>query len=143
MTWLKEENDKLVSPPTFDKTTGMINCHLNETWLINNGYTQWTDEEIDEWNILHNPSTDASTSDFEIACFHFKQICNEIGLLLNNSDFKGTFEEVFAFYNNAQYKTNKGMQLAIALNSCREICEYEALKIGIGVTEWFDICWNS
>lgn len=49
MKWLKEENGMLVSPPTYDKTTGLVNCHLNESWLTNNGYTQWTDEQIEEF----------------------------------------------------------------------------------------------
>lgn len=46
MEWLKIENGKLVSPPTFDKMTGTSNCHLNTNWLVENGYTQWTDEQI-------------------------------------------------------------------------------------------------
>ena len=46
MEWLKIENGKLVSPPTFDKMTGTSNCDLNTNWLVENGYTQWTDEQI-------------------------------------------------------------------------------------------------
>ena len=49
MKWLKLENNDLVSPPTFDAETGMSNCHINENWLISHRYTQWTDEQIDEF----------------------------------------------------------------------------------------------
>lgn len=142
MKWLKEENGKLVSPPTYDKKSGLFNCHFNRSWLTNNGYTQWTDEEIEAWYASQDSSSDVDKSPFEIACSHFKEVCNEIATLTNKSEFKGTHDEVFEFYNSASYQTNKGMRLAIALNACREICEYEALNIGLGITEWLDVCWS-
>ena len=34
MAWLKVKNNKLVPPPKYDTVTGLSNCHLDETWLI-------------------------------------------------------------------------------------------------------------
>lgn len=49
MKWLKLESNELTAPPTFDKETGISNCHVNTEWLISHGYTQWTDEQIEEF----------------------------------------------------------------------------------------------
>lgn len=60
MKWLKIENNRLVSPPVFDKETGMSNCHINTDWLAGHGYSQWTDEQIDEFYSTDNESTSTS-----------------------------------------------------------------------------------
>lgn len=36
-----------------------------------------------------------------------------------------------AFYVHESYKTDKGMQLAIAQAGCNDLCKYEASKLGI------------
>ena len=135
MKWLKVENNKLVSPHTFDIGSGLVNCHLNESWMIKNGFRQWTEEEIEEFNTR-------SYSSFNKACSNFREICAEIGEMIGDSEFKGGFDEIPLFYNNSSYKTDKGMQLAIALDGCKELCEYEAAKLGIGSPEWWYKCWN-
>ena len=135
MKWLKVENNKLVSPHTFDIDSGLVNCHLNESWMIKNGFRQWTEEEIEEFNTR-------SYSSFNKACSHFREICAEIGEMIGDSEFKGGFNEITLFYNSSSYKTDKGMQLAIALDGCKELCEYEATKLGIGSPEWWYKCWN-
>jgi hypothetical protein len=35
------------------------------------------------------------------------------------------------FYSHESYKTDKGIQLAIALSGCNEYCNHEAKKIGL------------
>lgn len=57
MKWLKEENNQLISPPTYDKQTGTVNCHVNETWLLNHGYTQWSNEQEQNWYNIHYSNT--------------------------------------------------------------------------------------
>lgn len=49
MKWLKVENDRLVEPPVFDMSSGKANGTLDTNWLTNNGFRQWTDEEINQW----------------------------------------------------------------------------------------------
>lgn len=142
MKWLKEENRMLVSPPTYDKTTGLVNCHLNETWLTNNGYTQWTDEQIAEWNNTNYPSIEQDTTAFNTACGYFRQICGEIGTLMGVSDFRGGYDDMPVFYVHESYKTDKGMQLAIAWSGCNDLCKYEASKLGIGSPDWWHRCWE-
>ena len=64
MKWLKLENNKLNNPPIYDKETGMSNCHINIDWLINHGYTQWTDEQIEEfYNSSQQEETPVITKD--------------------------------------------------------------------------------
>lgn len=65
MKWLKLENNKLTVPPTFDKETGISNCHVNTEWLISHGYTQWTDERVDEFynSQIIPPQQDEEESD--------------------------------------------------------------------------------
>lgn len=142
MKWLKEENGMLISPPTYDKTTGLVNCHLNETWLINNGYTQWTNEQIAEWNNTNYPSIEQDTTAFNTACGYFRQICGEIGDLMGVSDFRGGYDDMPVFYAHESYKTDKGMQLAIAWSGCNDFCNHEASKLGIGSPDWWYRCWG-
>lgn len=46
MIWLKIENNNLVYPTTFDKSTNRFNCNLNTRWLIDNKFTPWTEEQL-------------------------------------------------------------------------------------------------
>lgn len=114
---------------------GLVNCHLNESWLTKNGYKQWLDEIIDKFDKKPHVK-------FERACDNFRKICGEISKLINNTDFKGAIDDMPVFYHNSKYKTEKGMRLAIALNSCAEMCEYEAINAGIELSEWWYRCWN-
>lgn len=53
MSYFKEVNGKLVSPPkNFKNQDGsiIINFNLNEEKLIEQGYRQYTDEEIQQYN---------------------------------------------------------------------------------------------
>ena len=63
MKWLKLENNKLTEPPTFDKETGISNCHVNTEWLISHGYMQWTDEQVEEF---YENQVNSSQQDKEI-----------------------------------------------------------------------------
>lgn len=83
------------------------------------------------------------TADFEYACMYFRQICGEIGKLIGNNDFKGGYDDMTVFYEHDAYKTDKGMQLAIAWSGCNDLCKYEAGKLGIDSPEWWYRCWQS
>ena len=74
-----------------------------------------------------------------MACSYFRKICKEIRALIGDKTFKGSYNDIMNFYNHNTYKTDKGMQLAIALNGCTKLCKYEAKKLGI--TNWLDRCW--
>ena len=80
------------------------------------------------------------TTNFQLACSYFRKICKEIRALIGDKTFKGSYNDIMNFYNHNTYKTDKGMQLAIALNGCTKLCKYEAKKLGI--TNWLDRCWQ-
>lgn len=141
MSYVKIENGVLVKPPYYDKVSGMVNCHLNETWLLQNGYENWTDERIKEW-YENNSNNSIDTTDFDTACSYFRQICGEIGVLMGVSDFKGGYDDMPVFYAHESYKTDKGMQLAIAWSGCNDFCNHEASKLGMGSPDWWYKCWN-
>lgn len=143
MKWLKEENNRLVKPPVFDKETGIVNCHVNTTWLLNNGYNQWTDQQEIEWYKNHYKQVQINTTDFDNACQVFRQICSKIGELIGDENFKGGYDDMMTFYNHASYKTNEGMQLAIAWSGANQLCKYEANKLDIGSPQWWYKCWNN
>ena len=142
MKWLKVENDRLVEPPIFDISSGKANGTLDANWLTNNGFRQWTDEEINQWAEENYPTIDQDETEFNTACSYFKQVCAEIGEMIGDSEFKGGFDDMPVFYNNSSYKTDKGMQLAIAWSGCNSLCKHEAAKLGIGSPEWWYKCWN-
>ena len=133
----------LIQPPTYDKTSGLVNCHLNETWLTKNGYTQWTDQQINQWHDENNKTEQIDKTQFNKACSYFRQICQEIGTLIGNNNFKGGFQDMTIFYSHESYKTDKGMQLAIAWSGCNEYCNHEAKKIGLNSPQWWYICWQN
>lgn len=149
MKWLKEENDKLIPPPTYDEETGMVNCHVNVEWLINHGYKEWSDQSISNWYENHNPieektepQVEPSKEDFNKSCLYFKQICHQIGALINDPNFKGGYDDMIEFYDHPAYKTSQGVQLAIAWSGSNDLCRYEANKIGLGSPEWWYKCWE-
>ena len=78
---------------------------------------------------------------FKTYCNYFKQVCNEIGNLINVSNFKGSNQEILNFYGSDEYKTEKGVQLAIALDTVKNLCQYQAEKLNI-YNQWFDKCWE-
>lgn len=146
MKWLKQENNTLITPPIYDEQTGTVNCQANTEWLIKHGYTLWNDEQEQNWYNKHFPSIEPipiDMTDFNNACIYFKQICQEIGELINDPDFKGGYDDMIVFYNHQKYKTDKGMQLAIAWAGCNDLCRYEANKLGIGSPQWWYKCWNN
>ena len=142
MKWLKVENNRLVEPPVFDVSSGKANGTLDTNWLTNNGFRQWTDEEINQWAEENYPTIDQDKTEFNTACGYFRQVCAEIGEMIGDSEFKGGFDDMPVFYNNSSYKTDKGMQLAIAWSGCNSLCKHEAAKLGIGSPEWWYKCWN-
>ena len=79
---------------------------------------------------------------FVTACEYFRQICSEIGELIGDSEFKGGYDDMPIFYANASYKTDKGVQLAIAWAGVNDLCKYEASKLGIGSPDWWSMCWG-
>ena len=83
------------------------------------------------------------TSDFDNACLRFRQICSEIGLLIGDENFKGGYDDMLTLYNHDAYKTDKGVQLAIAWSGCNELCKYEANNIGLGSPDWWFRCWSN
>ena len=142
MKYLKQQNDKLIFPPIYDTETGLVNCHLNIQWLLNNGFTQWSDQQIKQWYQQHGISTQIDTTAFDTACSYFRQVCQEIGILMENNSFKGSYDEMMLFYNSDAYKTDRGMQLAIAWSGCNDLCNYEGSKIGLESPLWFNKCWQ-
>lgn len=84
-----------------------------------------------------------NTTDFYNACQTFRQICSEIGKLINDENFKGGYDDMITFYNHSSYKTSEGMQLAIAWSGANDLCKYEANKLGIGSPEWWYRCWEN
>ena len=80
--------------------------------------------------------------EFDKACEYFRQICGEIGALMGVEDFKGGYEDMPVFYAHESYKTDKGMQLAIAWSGCNDFCNHEAAKIGLGSPAWWYKCWG-
>ena len=94
-----------------------------------------------EWKNMEKSAL-KNTADFDKACNQFRQICNEIGILIGNNDFHGGYDDMVGFYEHESYKTNKGLQLAIAWSGCNDLCKYEAGKLGIGSPEWWYRCWQ-
>lgn len=82
------------------------------------------------------------SSGFETACEYFRQICGEIGELIGDSEFKGGYDDMPIFYAHKSYKTDKGVQLAIAWAGVNDLCKYEASKLGIGSPDWWHKCWE-
>ena len=143
MPWIKVNNsNRLETPPIFDKNSGVVNCHLNEEWLINNGYENWSDEQILSWNNEHFPPIQIDTTDFDRACSYFRQICGEIGTLMDDPNFKGGYDDMPIFYAHDSFKTEKGMNLAVAWAGCDLFCNHEAKKLGLGSPEWWYKCWE-
>lgn len=140
MTWIKIENNNLIRPPHFDKDTGLVNCHLNQDWLLENGYEQWSDEQIQNWYDENTPSID--TSAFDLACDYFRQICEEIRLLTGLDGFRGGYDDMPDFYVNPKYKTDEGVRLASAWAGVNDLCRHEASLLGIGSPEWWYLCWK-
>jgi hypothetical protein len=135
MTWIKIENNNLTKPPHFDETTGLANCHLNQDWLLENGYEQWSDEQVQNW---YNENASA----FNLACDYFRQVCEEIRLLTGIEDFRGGYDDMPNFYDSPKYKTDEGVRLAAAWAGLNDLCKHEASLIGIGSPEWWHLCWD-
>ena len=82
----------------------------------------------------------SDTTSLDTACYYFRQICQQIGILIGNLQFKGSFAQVTEFYAHESYQTKKGMHLAVALTGCKKLCSYQAKKLGI--INWLDRCWG-
>ena len=104
----------------------------NNTFFQNNG-CEWIEPIIPE---------EPSTEEFDRACEYFRQICGEIGDLMGVENFRGGYDDMPVFYAHDAYKTDKGMQLAIAWSGCNDFCNHEAAKLGLGSPEWWYKCWN-
>lgn len=83
------------------------------------------------------------TTAFNTACSYFRQICKEIGNLIGDNQFKGGYDDMISFYNHEAYKTDKGVQLAIAWSGCNQLCKYEGELIGLSSSEWWYKCWQN
>lgn len=81
------------------------------------------------------------TTDFKNACQIFRQICSQIGELIGVENFKGGYDDMTVFYSHEAYKTDKGMQLAIAWSGCNELCKYQANKLNKKSPDWWYECW--
>ena len=90
---------------------------------------------------LSNQGNYSDQTLFKTYCNYFRQVCNEIGSLINISNFKGSNQEILNFYGSDEYKTEKGVQLAIALDTVKNLCQYQAEKLNI-YNQWFDKCWE-
>ena len=96
-----------------------------------------------EWNNEVSKNKKAiDNTDFNNACQMFRQICSQIGTLIEDENFKGGYDDMLTFYNHEAYKTDKGVQLAIAWSGCNDLCKYEASKIGLDSPEWWYRCWS-
>jgi hypothetical protein len=113
----------------------MVNCHLNNDWLIEKGFSQWSNKQIINWRKNHK-------NKFDLVCDQFKSICYEVRELIGNSNFKGYENDLLEFYNHPSAETAEGNQLRIKLKGFSKICIYEAFKIGISKDLWLDKCWE-
>ena len=91
---------------------------------------------------LSNQGNYSDQTLFKTYCNYFRQVCNEIGSLIRVSNFKGSNQEILNFYGSNEYKTEKGVQLAIALDTTKKLCQYQAEKLNI-YNQWFDKCWEN
>lgn len=101
----------------------------------------YTKQEFDAKKIAES-SKIIDISGFETACAYFRQICSEIGSLISDSEFRGGYDDMPVFYAHDEYKTDKGVQLAIAWAGANDLCKYEASKLGIGSPDWWYRCWE-
>ena len=90
---------------------------------------------------LSNQGNYSDQTLFETYCNYFRRVCSEIGNLINVSNFKGSNQEILNFYGSDEYKSEKGVQLAIALDTTKNLCQYQAVKLNI-YNQWFDKCWE-
>lgn len=96
-----------------------------------------------EWEAMTNPlKKELDTTDFDLACGYFKQICGDIGKLMGEENFKGGYDDMPRFYAHPTYKTAQGMQLAIAWAGANEFCNHEAKKLNLDSPQWWYKCWS-
>ena len=97
-----------------------------------------------EWEVeVSKNKKEINTVDFDNACQVFRQICSQIGELIEDENFKGGYDDMMTFYNHPAYKTDKGLQLAMAWSGCNDLCKYEGNKIGLNSPEWWYKCWEN
>jgi hypothetical protein len=140
MPYVKIENEILKYPPLNDGNRFNVNTDVD--WLTANGYTFWTNEQVDEW-LKNNVYDSEAVQEFESACADFRQVCAEIGELIGVSDFHGGYDDMPVFYSHSSYRTIQGLCLAMAWSGCNERCVYTGSKVGYGQPAWWYKCWES
>ena len=84
----------------------------------------------------------STEDDFKSCCANFREICKQIGTLIEIENFRGSFEEMTVFYAHDAFKTTQGHSLALAWAGVDEQCTYEGAKIGLGRPAWWYRCWE-
>lgn len=91
---------------------------------------------------VETPDLTDETEEFENACAQFRQVCGEIGTLIDVENFRGGFDDMPTFYAHDAYKTITGLCLAMAWKGLDTECTYLGAKIGLGQPEWWRRCWE-
>lgn len=82
------------------------------------------------------------TEAFNNACAMFRSVCENIGILIGVTDFRGGFGDMETFRDSPQFHTLEGLQLAMEWCASNEQCKYEGAKIGLGQPDWWNRCWQ-
>lgn len=102
-------------------------------------------EELENWKKQQLIPRKTDYTDFNEACKQFRDLCKQIGILINKENFKGGYDELSEFYASPAYTTTEGLKLAIACKVAEDWCKHEAGKLGIykpGDPTWWYTCWN-
>ena len=144
--WLKQQNNQLVSPPVnFVTPQGTImNFDKNPQKLLEYGWTDWTAQQVQQWNQRHPQPVPQQyiSEEFKAACQQFRQICHQIGAAIEDPDFKGGFDEMQQFASSPVYGTIEGLKLGLAWSAANENCKYTGQQIGLGQPAWWYKCWE-
>ena len=100
-------------------------------------------EEPASFEPVEVPELVAIEAEFEDACIKFKSICADIGVLIDDPDFKGGFDEMADFENNPAAATSEGLALSVKWIAADKLCTYLASKLGIGQPAWWYRCWEA
>lgn len=88
------------------------------------------------------PEEEPNMTDLRAAFVTFRKVCEDIGQLLGEPNFKGGFDEMDVFEASPYAKTTEGICLAIRWGAADKRCTYEAKKVGIGQPQWWKLCWG-
>lgn len=125
-------------PDPCNKDSWLLPGHSTFTPInqMRQGYLQkWTGSQ---WEYIE----DRVYAEFKAACAQFRQICAQIGEVIDRPDFKGGFDEMALFAQSPVYHTVEGLQLAMSWSAANELCKYTGMKAGYGQPQWWYKCWQ-